>query len=172
MYYSITTWPQLPVFRKVDLTKFRKAKASWRKDKTKARSEGYQGTGEKKRVNSGKRDRGQRCISEAKEYVQEDWGGSSSAAGEVTKGITATRKQNLIRFSTSEDFAVQKSIYVQGKIQNDLWFNRFSHPFSSTHSLSPSVVCQSTSGYVDSWASAMLLFISEVAATFFDFQTL
>lgn len=89
MRYSITMWPQLPVFLKVVLTEFRKAKASRRKEGTKAQSEGYQGTGEKKRVNSGERDRGQRCISEAKE------GEMYRKAGEATKVLLERRQREL-----------------------------------------------------------------------------
>lgn len=162
-------WPQLPVFLKVVLTEFRKAKASRRKEGTKAQSEGYQGTGEKKRVNSGERDRGQRCISEAKEggkYVQEGWGGNKSAAGEATKGITASRKQNLNRFSTSEDFAVQKSIYVQGKYKTTC---------GSTGFRTPPAACRRKphqSTRTQGLQLATLLFTPEVGATFFGFQTL
>lgn len=69
-----------------------------------------------------------RKTGEATEKLQE-------RLGEVTKGTLATRKQNVNRFSISEDFSVQKNIYMQGEIRNDRWFNRFSYSFSSTRSL-------------------------------------
>jgi len=47
----------------------------------------------------------------------------------------ATMKPNLCRFSTSEDFTVQKNICVQEETSNDRWFNRFSYSLSNIHSL-------------------------------------
>lgn len=50
--------------------------------------------------------------------------------GEATKGIMATRKQNLNKFYTSEDL-VQKNIYMPGEIPNDRWYNRVFYSFSN-----------------------------------------
>lgn len=103
-----------------------------KEEKIKAQSKGYQGTGGKKRLNSGKRDKGQRCVSEAKEgaeYVQED--------GKQLKGCRRDDKGNYGYQETKFkiDSALQKTLQFR-KIST--WKEKFKMTGGSTGFLTPS----------------------------------